>query len=78
MAQPEIHQIANTALTAHAFNGDRSRASGLPTEALTRQEVALCANTSDVEIIDTRSWKPVVTLGEHDKLVCVRTGVHMV
>lgn len=35
-------------------------------------EVAICANTSDVEIVDARTWKPTVTLGEHDKVVCVR------
>lgn len=52
----DAHQLVYAPLTAHAFSPDRS-------------QVAVCPNTNEVVIYETRSWQPTVTLGEHDKLV---------
>jgi len=52
----EVHQLSLAPLTAHAFNVDRSK-------------VAVCENTTEAVIYNTKTWKPEQTLSEHDKLI---------
>ncbi|KAG0148954.1 hypothetical protein CROQUDRAFT_89776 [Cronartium quercuum f. sp. fusiforme G11] len=57
MAQ-QINQLANTSITAHAFNADRS-------------QLAVCENTPEVKIYarSGNGWTLTDTLTDHDKVV---------
>jgi len=58
MSAPEVHSLAQTAITCHAFNEDRS-------------QVAVSLNTKDIQIFAQKGhdWKLTETLSEHDKLI---------
>ncbi|KAI9140107.1 putative actin-related protein 2/3 complex subunit 1A [Paraphysoderma sedebokerense] len=58
MSNPEIHQLVNAPITAHAFNKDRTK-------------VAICPNNNEVQIYEKQgnAWVLGYVLEEHDKLV---------
>jgi len=58
MAPPEVFSLAQTSITSHSFNADRS-------------EVAVSLNSNDVQIFarQGQEWKQTETLSEHDKLI---------
>ncbi|PCH37732.1 WD40 repeat-like protein [Wolfiporia cocos MD-104 SS10] len=58
MSPPEVYSLAQTSITSHAFNADRS-------------EVAVSLNTKDVTIFarEGHEWKATETLSEHDKII---------
>ena len=54
-----VNQICSSPVTAHAFNANRTK-------------VALCPDTTDVEIYEKKAdgkWVLISTLTQHDKLV---------
>jgi len=55
---PEVHNLAQTPITSHAFSADRS-------------QVALSLNTNDVQIFTRQGpeWVSTETLSEHDKVI---------
>ncbi|KAF5357960.1 hypothetical protein D9756_001459 [Leucocoprinus leucothites] len=55
---PEIFTLAQTPITAHAFNADR-------------QELAVSLNSNEVQLYSRKGqeWIPTETLSEHDKLI---------
>ncbi|KAI0345252.1 actin-like protein ARPC3 [Trametopsis cervina] len=58
MSAPEVFSLAQTPITAHAFNGDRT-------------QVAVSLNSNDVQIFARQGndWKATETLAEHDKKI---------
>ncbi|KAH7929683.1 WD40 repeat-like protein [Leucogyrophana mollusca] len=58
MSAPEIFSIAQTPVTCHAFNADRS-------------QLAVSLNDNDVQIYARQGnqWKATETLAEHDKVI---------
>ncbi|KAH8099507.1 actin-like protein ARPC3 [Cristinia sonorae] len=58
MSQPEVYSLAQTPITSHAFNGDRS-------------QVAVSLSSKDVQIFERQGhdWQPTETLSEHDKII---------
>ncbi|THH27421.1 hypothetical protein EUX98_g6758 [Antrodiella citrinella] len=58
MAAPEVYPLAQTSITCHAFNGDRS-------------QVAVSLGTNDVQLFARKGhdWQPTEVLSEHDKLI---------
>ncbi|KAH7915308.1 WD40-repeat-containing domain protein [Hygrophoropsis aurantiaca] len=58
MAAPEVFSIAQTPVTCHAFNADRS-------------QLAVSLNDNDVQIYARQGnqWKVTETLAEHDKVI---------
>ncbi|KAL1744351.1 WD40-repeat-containing domain protein [Schizophyllum fasciatum] len=56
---PEVYDIAQTPITAHAFNADRS-------------QVAVSLNSNSAQILQRGGpdgWTPIEQLSEHDKLI---------
>ncbi|KAI5900549.1 actin-related protein 2/3 complex, subunit 1 [Schizophyllum commune H4-8] len=56
---PEVYNIAQTPITAHAFNADRS-------------QVAVSLNSNSAQILQRGGpdgWTPIEQLSEHDKLI---------
>jgi len=58
MSTPEIYSIAQTPITCHSFNADRS-------------QVAVSLNSSDVQVLSRKGseWVTSDTLSEHDKTI---------
>jgi len=55
---PEVYNLAQTPITSHAFNADRS-------------QLAVSLNSNDVQIFTRHGpeWIPTETLSEHDKII---------
>ncbi|KAI0053893.1 actin-like protein ARPC3 [Auriscalpium vulgare] len=55
---PEVYNVAQTPITGHAFNADRS-------------QVAVSLNSNDVQILSRsgNEWTTTETLSEHDKVI---------
>ncbi|TCD70937.1 hypothetical protein EIP91_000843 [Steccherinum ochraceum] len=58
MSQPEVYSLAQTPITSHAFNGDRT-------------QVAVSLSSKDVQIFARQGhdWQATETLSEHDKII---------
>ena len=58
MSTPEVYEIAQTPITSHSFNADRS-------------QVAVSLNSNEVQVLQKQGseWKQTETLSEHDKVV---------
>ncbi|KAI8582680.1 hypothetical protein K450DRAFT_226404 [Umbelopsis ramanniana AG] len=61
MSSPDVHELTLSPITAHSFNGDRTK-------------LAVCPNDTNVHIYNTSSnnWSIEATLKDHDKVV---TGI---
>lgn len=55
---PEVYDLAQTAITSHAFSADR-------------RQLAVSLNCNDIQIYSKagQEWSPTETLSEHDKLI---------
>jgi len=58
MAPPEVYNIAQTPITSHSFNADKS-------------QVAVSLSSNEAQIFQRvgHEWKPTETLSEHDKVI---------
>ncbi|KAI0273451.1 actin-related protein ARPC3 [Gloeopeniophorella convolvens] len=58
MATPEVYNVSQAPITAHAFNADRT-------------QVAVSLNSSELQILSRSGidWTPTETLSEHDKAI---------
>jgi len=60
---PEVYDLAQTAITSHAFSADR-------------RQLAVSLNCNDIQIYSKagQEWSPTETLSEHDNHHLYRLG----